>query len=185
MNKIILISFLFISLDLCSAQTLNKILVQDAKQDINQLISTIESVHYNPFHKIDKHTILEKKDSLFLNWKKDSISYREFTKSGMWITSLMSNGHTSFDWQNPLLFPELISSSFLPLKAKLVKNKLVVTYSRSELVEVGDTITSINDLDSVSLFKDVMGLTGGIDSFKRAVSEKLFPLYLFFFLKED
>ena len=119
MNKIILISFLFISLDLCSAQTLNKILVQDAKQDINQLISTIESVHYNPFHKIDKHTILEKKDSLFLNWKKDSISYREFTKSGMWITSLMSNGHTSFDWQNPLLFPELISSSFLSGKTSL------------------------------------------------------------------
>jgi hypothetical protein len=185
MSKIILISFLFLNAGLSSAQTLNKISVDDAIEDVNDLITKIESVHYNPFHKVDKQNILKKKDSLFLNWNKDSISYREFTKDGMWITALMSNGHTSLDWQNPQLFPELISSSFIPFKAKLVKNKLVVTSSSSKLVKVGDTIVTINNQNAVSLFRDVMGLTGGIDTFKRAVSEKLFPLYLFFFLKED
>lgn len=185
MNKIILISVLFLVTGLCSAQTINKISVYDAKEDINDLITTIESVHYNPFHRNDKHTILEKRDSLFLKWNKDSISYREFTKTGMLITSLMSNGHTSFDWQNPLLFPELNSSSFLPLKAKLVHNELVVTSSYSELVKEGDTIASINDQNAALLFRNVMCLSGGIDPFKEAVSEKFFPLYLFFFLKED
>jgi len=170
---------------LCFAQNLNKISVQEAKEDINDLINTIESVHYNPFHKIDKHSVIEIKDSIFRQWNEDSISYREFTKTGMYLTSLMSNGHTSFDWQNPLLFPELTSSSFLPFKAKLIENELVVTSSSSELIKEGAVISSINNQNAVSLFRNVMSLSGGIDPFKEVVSERLFPLYLFFFLKED
>lgn len=104
-----LLTFIFFSTSwFFFAQDVNKISVQAAKHDINDLIASIESVHYNPFHRIDKFTLIRIKDSIFREWSKDSISYREFTKSGMYLTSLMSNGHTSFDWQNPALFPELI-----------------------------------------------------------------------------
>ena len=185
MNKTILISFLFLISSLCFAQESNKISVQEAKEYVNDLIATIESVHYNPFHKIDKHTLIGIKDSIFQEWSQDSISYREFTKTGMYLTSLMSNGHTSFDWQNPALFPELISSSFLPLKVKVRENELMVTSSSCDAIKEGDVITSINNQNAVSLFRDVMSLTGGIDTFKEVVSEKLFSLYLFFFLQEN
>jgi len=185
MKKISFILFLFIFAKFCSAQNLHKISAMDAKADMNELINTIKSVHFNAFHKIDEYKIHEKKDSIFQTWSSDSISYRAFTKSGMQLTSFMSNGHTSFDWQNPLLFPELTSSVFLPVKVKLAKNQLVVTKSYSAQIKKGEVISTINDQDAVLLFRDVMSLTGGITPFREVVSEKLFPFYLFFFLKES
>ena len=181
-----LLTFIFFSTSwFFFAQDVNKISVQAAKHDVNDLIATIESVHYNPFHRIDKFTLIRIKDSIFREWSKDSISYREFTKSGMYLTSLMSNGHTSFDWQNPALFPELISSSFLPLKVKIKEDELIVTSSSCNDIKEGDIITSINNQNAVALFRKVMSLTGGIEAFKEVISEKFFPLYLFFFIKEN
>lgn len=185
MKNIVLISFLFLNSNLCFTQVVNKISVQDARKDLTELVKTIESVHYNPYHRIDKRTFVQIQDSVFKQWDNDSISYSEYTKTGMYLTSLMSNGHTSFDWQNPLLFPELLSSSFLPIKVRLQGNSLIVTSSATQGLKVGSLITSVNDLNAVSLFRDVMSLTGGINTFKEEVSEKLFPLYLFFFLQEQ
>lgn len=181
--QFILLCFLFAQC--CFAQHSNKISVADAKTDINELLATIKSVHYNAFHKMEEHKIHEIKDSIYSSWVSDSLSYRDFTKTGMQLASLMSNGHTSFDWQNPLLFAQLKSSVFLPVKVKMSKNGLVVTSSLSPLLKEGDVIFKINDLKAVTLFNDVMGLTGGLASFKEAVSEKLFPLYLFFFVIEN
>ena len=142
-----LLTFIFFSTSwFFFAQDVNKISVQAAKHDVNDLIATIESVHYNPFHRIDKFTLIRIKDSIFREWSKDSISYREFTKSGMYLTSLMSNGHTSFDWQNPALFPELISSSFLPLKVKIKEDELIVTSSSCNDIKEGDIIKFIDEI---------------------------------------
>ena len=185
MKNIVLLSLLFFNTNQCFTQTVNKISVPDAREDLTELITTIESVHYNPYHRKDKNAFVQIQDSVLKQWVKDSISYKEFTKTGMYLTSLLSNGHTSFDWQNPLLFPELLSSSFLPIKVKLHDKSLIVTSSATKEIEVGSLIASINDLNAVSLFRDVMSLTGGINTFKEEVSEKLFPLYLFFFIQEE
>lgn len=168
----------------CSGQTIHQISTTEAKSDINNLITTIESVHFNPYRINNKQLLIESKDSIFNRWNKDSISFKEFTKTGMLIASLMSTGHTSFDWQNPLLFPELLSTTFLPFKVKMIEDQLVVTSAIDKLIEVGDIVVSINDQKAISLFSETMKLTGGIKSFKKAVIEKFFPLYLFFILEQ-
>ena len=185
MRRTILISFLLFFTLVCSGQTSSLIYSKTAKSDIDNLINTIESVHYNPYTINDKQSVISSKDSILEGWNKDSISFKEFTKTGMLIASMMSTGHTSFDWQNPRLFPELISTTFLPFKVKMIDDSLIVTSSIDDLIKVGDTVISINGQKSASLFRETMKLTGGIESFKKVVVEKFFPLYLFFIQEQQ
>jgi len=185
MRNILLTGSLLLFNLVCIGQTPQLISSKTAKSDIDHLMHTIESVHYNPYKINTKQSVNRSKDSILNSWNKDSITFKDFTKTGMLIASLMSTGHTSFDWQNPLLFPELSSATFLPFKVKMTDDALMVTSSIDELVKPGDTVISINDQKAVLLFSETMKLTGGIESFKKTVTEKFFPLFLFFILEDQ
>lgn len=168
-----LISFAFFS------QSQN-ISIEDAQSDYTQLVQTISSVHYDAFRNISQEDYQKMQQELYASWEGDSISVKEFTRCGMKLTSILGMGHTSFDWQHPGLMPALSTYSFIPFKARLTNNHLIVTSSKTDEIHVGDTINQINGQSGSAVFQEIMSYTGGVDAFKTTVSEMLFPLYLFF-----
>ncbi|MCP4442189.1 MAG: hypothetical protein GY810_25045 [Aureispira sp.] len=163
-----------------NAQELPKLAKEAAIADLETLIKTIEEVHYNPYWDIPKEDFSKKKDSLIGIWgHSDSISLKQFILTGMELTALINDGHTTLDWQNPQLFPALINYKFLPFKAKLIDGKLCVTGSLDDRVPQGIEVLSINGLNAQQLYADVMATKGGLTSFKNEMCESFFPIYLF------
>lgn len=174
----IAIIFIFISL-LGHSQT-TKISVENARTDLSSMFQTIKSVHYNPYSTTSESEYLAQRDTIFKSWNEDSISIREFTRSGMKLAAKLSMGHTSFNWQNPAVFPALSQHKFIPFKVTLKNNQLIVTASATDQLTPGDTVRFINNQPAIDVFREIMSYTGGIEAFKISVSEQLFPLYLFF-----
>lgn len=155
---------------------------EKAIADIHYMIKSIEEIHYNPYFKIDKELFTQKKNELLGNFTKDSVSIKTFIATGMKLTALMSGGHTTMDWQNNDIFPELMSQKFIPFTGKLSNENSYLIVSRSAIqdIEKGTCIISINGIDVNELYKECMSYIGGIETFKNVYCEQVFPLYLFF-----
>jgi len=155
---------------------------KNAITDINYMIETIEKIHYNPYFSIEKKQFNKNKNELFNKFESDSISFKKFVRAGMKLAAQMSGGHTSLDWKNKNLFPELMLYKFIPFTGKLSNDSqhLIVTRSTTLDIKKGTFIKSINGIRIVDLYKECMSYIGGIESFKNVTCEKVFPLYLFF-----
>ncbi len=153
-----------------------------AVADIKYMIKTIEEIHYNPYYKINKEQFNQNKDELLNKFDKDSILLKKFVSTGMKLAAQMSGGHTSMDWQNEKLFPEIMVYKFISFTGKMsVKSQyLTVTRSANQDVKKGVIIESINGVPIGELYKECLSYIGGIESFKNTSLEKVFPLYLFF-----
>lgn len=153
-----------------------------AVADINYMIKTIEEIHYNPYFKIEEEQFKKNKDELLNKFDKDSIPFKKFMSTGMKLAAQMSGGHTSMDWQNKSLFPELMLYEFIPFTGELSNDNqhFIVTRSTTQDIKKGTLIKSINGISVVDLYKECMSYIGGIQSFKNVTCEKYFPLYLFF-----
>lgn len=163
------------------AQTRVSLATDSAITDINMLVSTFEKVHYNPYFKTSKAEFNAIKTALLSDWKTDSISLKRFMITGMKLTAMMSGGHSVMDWQNEQLIPEIKSHLYIPFSGKLNdKNQFIVTKSSISEIQVGDQIETLNGYKIVDLYAECMTYTGGIEAFKNATCEKLFPIYLFF-----
>lgn len=155
---------------------------KDALQDFDQLISTFERVHYNPYFLNSKIYIQNVKNNLVESWESDSISYKTFIWGGMQLTALMSGGHSYMDWKNPSIINEIKASKYIPFTGKLSpqKDALIVTKSNHEKIKTGDVVTAINGVNVAELFRECMQFIGGIEAFKERSIERLFPLFVFF-----
>jgi hypothetical protein len=181
--KLVFISIIFTLISTAGiSQDKAYISTKKAVADINYMIKTIEEIHYNPYFKIEKEQFNENKDELLNKFDKDSISLKKFMSTGMKLAAQMSGGHTSMDWQNKSLFPELMLYKFIPFTGKLSNDNqhLIVTRSATQDIKKGTLIKSINGIRVVDLYKECMSYIGGIESFKNVTCEKVFPLYSFF-----
>jgi len=178
LNLFILLSLIFNSI---SAQETSYISVSEAKEDINFMIKTIESVHYDAYFKTDSIDFISFKDSILNEWPEDSVSVKKFMLAGMQLSALMSGGHTALDWRNRVLFPEIKAFEYLPFTGKLDKTgKFVITRTASKEVNTEMEVTHINDVPVKDLYLESMTCVGGIYAFQNAYCEPIFPLYLFF-----
>jgi len=182
MNKIVFSTMLFFTIGhALYAQEVAYMSKEEAISDLDLLVNTIESVHYDAYFKTSKSDFIIQKKQMLESWKSDSVSVTQFIAVGMKISALLSNGHTSLSWQNPLLFPELMTHKFIPFKFNTNnKNEYFVSESISNKVNEGDQLISINGIKVDELFNECLSYLGGIESFKKAAVEKAFPLYLFF-----
>lgn len=164
------------------AQSSSYISVDKATDDIEQLINTFVRVHYNPFFQVTLKELTLKKKELLNNWEKDSISFKQFTVTGMKLSAMMSGGHSNMYWKNEKIMPEIKSHYYLPFSGRLIDStqRFIVTNSHISDIKVGMQIKTINGISVVELFKECMSYTGGIEAYKIAYIEKAFPLYLFF-----
>ena len=181
--KLVFISIIFTLISTAGiSQNKTYISTKKAVADINFMIKTIAEIHYNPYFKIEKEQFNVNKEELLNEFDKDSISLKKFVSTGMKLAAQMSGGHTSMDWQNESLFPELMSYNFIPFTGKLSKDNqyLIVTRSATQDIKKGRLIKSINGVKVADLYKECMSYIGGIESFKNVSCEKVFPLYLFF-----
>lgn len=172
----------FIVFQNLKAQSPSFISVDKATNDIEQLITTFERVHYNPYFNITPKEFNLRKKELLDDWAKDSISFKQFMVTGMKLSAMMSGGHSYMYWQNEKIDPEIKSHYYIPFTGKLIDNNqtFIVTRSNNSDIQPGMRIKAINGIDIVGLFKECMSYTGGIEAFKIAYVEKIFPLYLFF-----
>ena len=181
--KSVLISIIF-SLITSIGLSQNKTYISTRKaiEDIDYMIKSIEEIHYNPYFKIEKKQCYQNKNELVSNFNKDSISLKNFVATGMKLAAQMSRGHTSMDWQNEKLFPEIMMYKFIPFTGKIsIKNKyLTVTHSANQYIKKGVIVESINGVSIGELYTECLSYIGGIESFKHSSLEKVFPLYLFF-----
>lgn len=102
--------------------------------------------------------------------------------TGMKLSAMMSGGHSYMYWQNEKIIPEIKAHYYIPFTGKLIDNNQTFIVTRSSISDIqpGMRIKAINGIDIVKLFKECMSYTGGIEAFKIANIEKVFPLYLFF-----
>lgn len=172
----------FIVINNIIAQSPAFISVDKATSDIEQLITTFEKVHYNPYFDTTPQEFNLKKNELLNNWAKDSISFKQFMVTGMKLSAMMSGGHSYMYWQNEKIVPEIKSHYYIPFSGKLIDNNqtFIVTRSNISAIQPGMRIKTVNGINIVELFKECMSYTGGIEAFKIAYVEKIFPLYLFF-----
>lgn len=156
--------------------------VDKATDDIGQLINTFDRVHYNPYFHLTPEELRSKKKELLNNWEKDSISFKQFMVTGMKLSAMMSGGHSNMYWKNENIMPEIKSHYYLPFSGRLIDSTqtFIVTSSHISDIKVGMQIKTINGISIVELFKECMSYTGGIEAYKIAYTEKVFPLYLFF-----
>lgn len=182
MNKIFLAIILSISTTSVFTQNNAYISTQEAISDIDYLMKSIEEIHYNPFFKTSKESIYSEKERLLSGFDKDSITLKKFIATGMILTAQMSGGHTSLNWQNSKIIPEVRATKYVPFTGKLVDNnqKFIVTNTAIPELKIGDVITSINEVSIIELYTECLSYIGGIESFKKATCEKVFPLYVMF-----
>ena len=163
-------------------QEVKYINTQNAKEDFDFLIRTFEEVHYNPYFLHSKDTVFSFKEAKFNDWLQDSIPVRQFLADGMELTSMMSGGHSYMYWNVPSIINEIRAHEFLPISGHFAKNQeyFVVDRSQLEEIDVGDTLHSINGIPAADLFHKTMSLIAGIEAFRAAKCETMFPFYLFF-----
>ncbi|UTW66304.1 hypothetical protein KFE94_16885 [bacterium SCSIO 12643] len=181
MNKLNLFILLSLFFNSISAQETSYIAISKAKEDINFMIKTIESVHYDAYFKTDSNDFIRFKDSILKDWTQDSVSYKKFVLAGMQLSALMSGGHTALSWKNRALFTELRAFEYLPFTGKLDDSgNFMITRSATDEVNSEMEITHINGESVEDLYREAMTCEGGIHAFKNAYCEPIFPLYLFF-----
>ena len=183
MKKRILTILLLLILSVnANSQHLPYIQTENAKKDIEGMVSNFEKTHYNPYFITTKASFNKKKASLISDWEKDSISLKKFMVTGMKLSALLSGGHSYMDWKNPKIIPSIKLHQYIPFTGSLsTDNKtFVVTKSIHSEITEGTRILSINGIDIVDLFKECTSYIGGIETFKNSTCEKVFPLYLFF-----
>lgn len=181
--KISFIAYLHLVLAFTSfGQNTQYISTQKAKEDLDFLITNIEEVHYNPYFKYSKNEIYHTLNQIKTQFSPDSITYKSYIASGMKLTAMMSGGHTALDWQSAFVIPEIKSELYIPFSGQLDSNnqQFKVTHSAQPDIAVGTHVKSVNGVNMTSLFKECMTYIGGIEGFKKAYCEKIFPLYLFF-----
>jgi hypothetical protein len=165
-----------------NAQPVTYISTIEAQSDIDQLIASFERIHYNPYFKTSKEELLGFKNKWVSDWTSDSIKYKAFIAVGMKLSAIMSGGHSYLYWRNEKILPEIKSQRYIPFTGKPSKDgqTLVVTKSSIAELEPGMAISTINGIKATDLFKECMAYNAGIEGFKIASTERIFPLYLFF-----
>lgn len=174
--------FAIICTTMAFSQSEEMIATEQAKQDLKEIRTTFEKVHYNPYFNVTKDQINEVESALVSKWTNDSISLKQFMASGMKTTALMSGGHSYLYWKNPRIIPEVKSHFYLPFTGKCTSDGkgLVVTNSVDSTISKGTIVTKVNDVDVYVLFEECKTYMAGIDSYKNAYCEQVFPLFLFF-----
>ncbi|MBL4668804.1 MAG: hypothetical protein JKY30_06025 [Flavobacteriales bacterium] len=155
---------------------------EKAIEDIENMVSKFEEIHYNPYFKTSQSDFVNYKLKSYSSWKLDSISFKEFMATGMKLSALLSGGHSYMDWQNPKIMPLILSYHYIPFTGKLSTDSktLTVTKSGHSRIKIGTKIQAINGINIVDLYKECASYIGGIETFKNSGCEKVFPLYLFF-----
>lgn len=164
------------------AQNLSYISTDKAVEDLNFMVNSIEKVHYNPYFKTNKADFYKYKEELLSSFNSDSIAVKQFIATGMKLSALLSGGHTAMDWQNEYIVSELMNYYFLPftVKQSLLDTSFFVTRSAQKGISQGAEVKAINGVSIKELYEECMSYIGGLESFKNAYCEKVFPLYLFF-----
>lgn len=174
--RIGLILLFILSVTQVKSQKLSK---KAVVSDINNLITTIERVHPDAYFKVDKSKFLRVKEDLIANLP-DSISLRQFMSETMVLTAYLSGGHTRMDWVSPVLYKDLLSFKYCPILITEQNNEIKITKAYNTKALHGKTIHSINSIPITSLLNKIYKYSGGIDEFKKSVSQSYFSLLLFF-----
>jgi len=177
---LIVISTSFFSV--ADAQNQSYISTSNAIDDINFMIKNIEEIHYNPYFKTSKDEFQKNKTELISSFPNDSVSFRQFIATGMKLAAQLSGGHTSLDWQNNAIFPELMDHKFLPFTGRLTANDstFIISDSAEPNIKIGTKIISINGVNIIDIYGECMSYIGGIESYKKEYCTSAFPLYAYF-----
>jgi len=76
LKHFIILNFFLVTTCCTFAQTASFIASNEAIEDINQMITTFEQVHYNPYFRTSKQEFNAIKEDLLEHWTSDSISYK-------------------------------------------------------------------------------------------------------------
>jgi hypothetical protein len=113
--KVFYVVFFFGFTVILYGQNVSYIATNDAKEDLNFMIKTIEKVHYSPYFKESKTSFEAFKMSLYSKSPEDSIPLKSFIRVGMQLAAKLIGGHTALDWQNANLIPRINELSVYPL----------------------------------------------------------------------
>ena len=182
MLKTLFFSFIFSITFYSYGQKTLFIETDKAIEDIENMVSKFEEIHYNPYFKTGQSDFENYKLKSYSSWKFDSIPLKEFIATGMKLSALLSGGHSSMDWQNPKIMPLIASHLYVPFTGNLSSDNktFTVTKSTHSKIKAGMKIQAINGINIVNLYKECASYIGGIETFQNSSCEKVFPLYLFF-----
>ncbi|MEM1325978.1 MAG: S41 family peptidase [Bacteroidota bacterium] len=164
-----------------SAQSTSFLPTKKAIADLDDMVQAIEDIHYNPYFLISQDSFQRYKSCVYGNFDQDSISIKEFVVAGKKLTAALSGGHTGFYWENDQLSQQKKAFHFVPFTGTLnAQNQFVVSRSAVPEIKVGAVIEHINGRAATDLFREAMTYIGGIENFKKAYVEDVFPAYLFY-----
>ncbi|GAA4449519.1 hypothetical protein GCM10023092_03880 [Rurimicrobium arvi] len=156
-------------------QKLSKIL---ALQDIDSLVATLETIHYNPYLHITK-TAFHKNVTEIKHSIPDTIEFKDYLLKLYKITASLQDGHAMPAIVQPALRSELVGANFLPLKL-VVDNKKVYAGSRGIFSLPPDAqIKHINGLSLEKSLLELEQLLGGSKNFTQEMAAKLLSYFLF------
>lgn len=153
---------------------------QNAFDDIDYFIKTLEQVHVNPYMFVTKEklttAVKQLKEGL-----DDSVSVRELITKLYSVTSLLKDAHTSPAIFQTIFQGELKKEIFFPWELISYQDQLYVPISTAKLsgLPAGAVIEQINGHDMKSLVKQLNNYYGGNEIYAREMTVKLFGYFLF------
>ena len=169
----------FISLLTCglSGKAQTFVTAKEAQADLVQMVDWVKEVHYNPFLTVDSNTFnYMYQHSLKKIGSTDSISVEQLALIYMQLLSTINDGHTSIDMVSPSLVTRLLESTFYSEKLIFRENEQIQVVSGNDS---GKVVASINGIDAIELYSEVLNCYGGNGSFRRQIVQNFFfPIYL-------
>ncbi len=152
------------------------ILKQQAIEDINFMVQTLEEVHPNLYHSLQKSEFKVETETL----KKalpEQISVYEFCLKLDPIINMLGDGHTKLGAYPKLTKAERDSSAYFPLRIDLFN--YTVSEKNDYGVNQGARILTINNQNIEHIVDSILPYMPGIkEERKRAVLEYLLPVYM-------
>ena len=173
-----IIFFNFISAICISQTTISK---QQAIEDIDFYISTLQDVHYNPFLFKDEETFMAEAEVIKLGLS-DPITKSSLILSLHQLSALMKDSHSAPSmFQEGIFAEEYKKPQFFPIKVFVEDHRLYVPPGGNEKspIPIGSEILSINGIKMSNFLKGIQPYTAGIEAYSEEMTGRLLSHYLF------
>ena len=147
----------------------------DLRKDIETIIQTIESVHYNPYLYTNKQTFLQYRDSLLSTLPPDISAEDAYITLNL-LTARLDDGHTQVRLPAGVK-DSLHNSAVFPFRT--TRLYIAENLSRNHRLQKGDSLISINDRNADSLYRLALSCNGGLPSSRQSEADDHFYQYLY------
>jgi len=176
-KSLIFLLLLFVSSLQVKAQTI--ITSEEALEDLDFLVKTIEEVHYNPYMNISQE-----------DWQKEIVKYQQkyqnleslkvldFSIDMQKLITNLDDVNSMVGFPNDQILKDAKSYQFFPFKIQI--NSQLEAEIYDETSDKGIILQSINGQNSVELYEECLTLLRGTVQFRSFYcSNYYFPLFLF------